>query len=237
VRLHRQLAEIQTNASVVALSGGSMILSDNIAELPEDRFHIASVLLPPIGERPLALDWFERSTPEKIRVDLEGPIGKWHLIALFNWDDLTQTLTFCLEDFNLDPSVRYIARDFWLEEIYQIGGEDSTADNLVFSEVPAHGVRLLAIRPYQHSQPVYIGSNLHISQGLEVDAWQPNNHGLSFNLKRPLRSGGEFDLVLPQLPRSVYQDGQPLDWKVIGESRFRFKVRVNQTSRVELEYL
>jgi alpha-galactosidase len=230
------LAEIQTNASVVALSGGSLILSDSLAELPEDRLRLASTLLPAIGKRSLVLDWFERSTPEKIRLDLEGALGKWHLIALFNWMDSPQTLTFRLTDFNLDPAVGYIGREFWLGEIYNLGGDDLPKSILTYKEVPAHGVRLLAIRPYQPSQPVYIGSNLHISQGLEVNIWQPHHLGLSFTIQRPFRSEGVFDLFLPRSPRSVFQDGQRLNWSVIGESKFRFKVCVSQATEIEMDY-
>ena len=42
---------MQTLATAIAMTGGSLLLSDDLPKLPEERLRIAEVLLPVIGER------------------------------------------------------------------------------------------------------------------------------------------------------------------------------------------
>jgi alpha-galactosidase len=63
------LAEIQTQATIIALTGGSFFLSDHIPELSPERRRIAEALLPLIGKRPFVLDWFDSSTPTRLQLD------------------------------------------------------------------------------------------------------------------------------------------------------------------------
>ncbi|MCJ7625539.1 MAG: alpha-galactosidase, partial [Anaerolineaceae bacterium] len=73
------LSEVQTAATVIGLSGGSLLLSDNLPALPPERLRIAKILLPIIGKRPEILDWFDKETPQYIRLDLSGAVGEWSL--------------------------------------------------------------------------------------------------------------------------------------------------------------
>ena len=60
---HLTLAELRTVATVIALTGGSLFVSDHLPDLPEDRLRILRALLPPIGARPRILDWLDAPTP------------------------------------------------------------------------------------------------------------------------------------------------------------------------------
>ncbi|HEX9616739.1 MAG TPA: alpha-galactosidase, partial [Anaerolineales bacterium] len=155
------LAEVQTIATVIALTGGSLILSDHLPDLPTDRLRIAETLLPLIGERPHILDWFDNATPGRLQVDLDGPAGRWHLLALFNWEDEPMDVTLSISDLYLDPSKAYYAREFWRGDIRQIRGDQPNDEPVIFKGVPPHGVVLLAVRPARPFRPQYLGSDLH----------------------------------------------------------------------------
>ncbi len=69
------LEEIRTLASVIALSGGSLFLSDDLPALPPERLRIAESLLPLIGQAARIPDWLDQHTPSRLRLDLENSSG------------------------------------------------------------------------------------------------------------------------------------------------------------------
>jgi alpha-galactosidase len=226
------LAEIQSLASVIALSGGSLLLSDDLSILPSDRLRIAQVLLPLIGKTPRILDWFDSTTPRKLRLDLENETGNWHLLALFNWDDRPRDLTLNLLDFDLNPSELHIARDFWSGKINRL-----TSASLLMEQVPPHGVALHAVRSTTPTEPQYLGSDLHISQGLEVANWRwegPSKTNttsiLNIILERPGHAQGTFDLYLPEQLRTAHQNESPMSWQITGDNLYRFPVKFTQAA-------
>lgn len=237
------LDEVQALATVIVLSGGTLLISDHIPDLPEDRLRIAEVLLPLIGERPHLLDWFDSTTPSRIQVDLEGAIGTWHLLALFNWKDTSQNLTLRLSDFYLDSQVEYWAREFWRGEVARISQRSAPRGQLTFKDVSPHGVVLLAVRLCRAYQPQYLGGDLHISQGLEVVGWQWQGEGsaaagkgLQFTLQRPGEAHGQVDLALPHSPREITINQQPVAWQTIQEGVYRIGVSFVHTATVECRF-
>ncbi|HLE14147.1 MAG TPA: glycoside hydrolase family 36 protein [Anaerolineales bacterium] len=233
------LAEVQTLATVIALSGGSLLLSDDLPRLPADRLRIAEALLPLIGQRPHVLDWFDSATPKRVQLDLDGPAGPWHLLALFNWDDQPQELTLNINEFYL-PLAQYYVRSFWRADTRLVtadepaGGTGESA--LTYAGVPAHGVVLLALRPYRPHRPQYLGGDLHISQGLELAAWEPLPEGVNLRLNRPGRAQGHIELALPRPPRLALQDGQAMQWDASGEGRYLFDLELNRFTSIEVRY-
>jgi alpha-galactosidase len=226
------LAEVQSLATAIALTGGALIFSDQMPELPPERLRMAEALLPLIGERPRLLDWFDKATPRRIRLDLQGATGAWHLLACFNWDERGHFLDFHLEDFNLDVNDLYIAREFWSGET-----EISLARGWLNPKaISHHGVVLLAVRPYRPEQALYLGSDLHISQGLEVSQWQPGSGSLSLQLERPGRALGQIELSLPGIPHTATLDRQPLDWQASIAGCYRFPLEFDQHAQLQLEW-
>ncbi|HSF81503.1 MAG TPA: glycoside hydrolase family 36 protein [Anaerolineales bacterium] len=239
------LAEVRSVATAIALSGGSLLLSDNLPALPAERLQIAKVLLPLIGKSPRVPDWFDTTTPRRMRLDLENSTGKWHLLALFNWEDRPQDLTISLADFGLDPASitpdLYYARPFWgIESAYIPAGFSEAlpmpGGELTLPGIPAHGVALLAVRRLRPGVPTYLGSDLHISQGLEVSAWEPATAGLNLQLQRPGRALGHLELSLPAPPKLAFLDQQPLSWQTHREHIYRFSVDFYQSAGLSVEW-
>jgi alpha-galactosidase len=226
------LAEVQSLATVVALSGGLLLLSDDLPALPPERLRIAQALLPLIGQKPRLIDWFDSPTPRRLRLDLQGVTGAWHLLALFNWQDNPQDLTLHLEDFSLEPGADYRASEFWSGELRQILHREAE-----FKGVPAHGVILLAVRKATPGQPQYLGGNLHISQGLEVWRWDwaEGRGALEVGLERPGHAQGEIVISLPRPPRQARLNGQPIVWKDCGGGVYRLEVAFERRALLTIE--
>ncbi|OGO34814.1 MAG: hypothetical protein A2W35_12825 [Chloroflexi bacterium RBG_16_57_11] len=231
---HLTLSEVQTVATVIALTGGSLFVSDHLPALPEERLRIFRALLPPIGRRPRLPDWLESPTPRRLRLDLQGAAGPWHLLALFNWEDAPKDLTLLPGDFSLDPQAAYWAREFWRGQT-RLLNETGWA----FPACPPHSAILLAMRRQSPDQPQYLGSDLHISQGLEVDSWQwdPAPRELAFRLSRPGRAQGIVDLALPRPPRRAELNGLPLDWEQQATGVYRLRVEFEKEAEVGLRFL
>lgn len=236
-------AEIETIATVIALSGGSLLLSDNLSQLPPQRMRMAQVLLPLIGRRPQVLDWFDRATPRRLRLDLENVTGQWHLLALINWDDAPQDLALSLDDFHLPPSAAlanlyqtcFVSR-FWQVQDEALVRHPFAAGPLTFKDVPPHGVALVALRPMLPGQPQYLGSDLHLSQGLEVTAWQPLPQGLDLTLERPGHAQGRIYLSLPQPPRQVWLNDRPVPWSTCHQGFYILEVDFEGVGRIRVDF-
>lgn len=217
------LDEVRSLATVITLGGGSLLISDDLTALPPDRLQIAARLLPLIGKRPQVVDWFDSSMPAKLRLDLSGPAGDWHLLAAFNWSEAPLAAPLDVRDFLVDPAAVGWARSFWTGEL--IRGEEG-----VFAVPPIapHGCVLLAVRPHR-AGPQYLGSDLHISQGMEVAEWGVEPGRLSIALERPGEAEGVIVLKLPGPPvgtglnkvaEGVYEIPVAFRGKWEGEIRF-----------------
>jgi alpha-galactosidase len=230
------LPEIQSLATVIALSGGLLLLSDDLPALPPERLELLLRLFPAIGKTPCVLDWLDSATPARLRLDLDGPSGSWSLLALFNWQDTQQLAALRLADYRLDLQDPTIAREFWSDTLYPptVKPDSSAETGQVF--LPPHGVALFAVRRLIPDQPAYLGSSLHISQGLELSAWQPRPDGLSLRLERPGEAQGCFDLYLPRTPHIVQMDGHPVRWEEIAPRCYRLHVTFQQQAVLSINY-
>ena len=86
-------AEVRTAATVISMTGGSLLLSDDLPALSPARRQIAERLLPLAGRAAQVLEWFDLQTPSRLRLDLGNAAGDWHLLAYINWDDEPQDAT------------------------------------------------------------------------------------------------------------------------------------------------
>jgi alpha-galactosidase len=234
---HLTLTEVQTVATVIALTGGSFLLSDHLPDLTPDRLRIAQALLPLIGKTPDILDWFDSPTPTHVKLDLEGPHGQWHLVALFNWADEPLTLELRLDETHLDPQRSYYAHEFWSQKPYHIlplDPDNPDSGKLTLPPVPAHGVALFAVRQIEPHQPQYLGSNLHISQGLEVTGWDVSENHLDLRLERPGYAQGDIFLSLPYSPNQILLNDQPILCQNPTSGIYRFAIEFNQRALIKV---
>jgi len=217
------LAEVETLASVIALSGGSFLISDNLTTLPPERLKIAQALLPLIEASPEVLDLLENEYPAHLRLDLKGALGEWHLLAFINWDDQAITPQFTHQRYHLDPWQTYLVHDFWNDRHYEWKDRSS----LELPPIPPHGIALLAAFPLRSEQPAWVGSTLHISQGLEVKDWNAERSFLTCHINVHHEAEGNVYFYLPLSPRQVRLDETPLPGREILPHVYGFPVRLS----------
>jgi alpha-galactosidase len=230
------LDEVRSQATVIALTDGVLFLSDDLPNVPPERLRIAQVLVPPIGRSARLMDWFDSLTPRALRLDMRGASGQWYLLALFNWEDAPQDLVLRLSDYDLDLDFDYLVREFWHGEVHFL--KDGM---LPLEGIPPHAVRLFAVRRHTPELPQYLGSDLHISQGLEVSAWRwheagdGTSHGeLDLVLERPGSTQGQVEVYLPASPRASTLEGRPITWHARGQGCYRFPVKFERRAELHV---
>lgn len=167
-------------------------MSDDLPRLPAQRLRVAEVLVPVIGERARVIDWFDNGMPEKLRLDQVGATGEWHVLTNFNWSDEMVSREITLADYHLNPG-SYVVREFWTGGV----GILSTSQTYKLDQIPAHGCAVLAVRQTDEDLPVYLGSDLHISQGMEVAEWEATARSVRATLRLPRKASGNIVLRLP----------------------------------------
>ena len=197
------LPEVQSLATAISLSGGAFLLSDDMSQLSEDRLRIAQSLLPVLPPNPQIIDLFEKSMPSQMRQVLQTPAGERHIIALFNWSDEPRDLVLDRNTFGLGGQ-SWLMREFWTGEWAEVQSD------YVFREVSAHGVRLLTLNPPQ--KIAYLGSDLHVSQGIELQAWKVWGKKLSFELDLGREAEGRVYLYCQAVPTSVTVGKDEVYW-------------------------
>ncbi len=173
--------EVRTLATVIGLSGGMVLDSDNLLRLSPERREIVSFLLPPYGRSAVPLDLFESEVPRLFQLDC----GSHRLLGVFNWADGPAEVTAPL------PAEATHVFDVWERE--HLGVE---RDKLALS-LPKHGSKLLALRPVLE-RPQLVGSSLHFAQGaLEVESERWQRDTLRLSLRPVARRHGELFVHVP----------------------------------------
>ena len=222
------LAEVQSLATAISLSGGAFLISDDMTRLSPERLKLAASLLPILPPNPVVPDLFTSYMPTQLGQTLQNSAGEWTLIALFNWDDQPADIKLTLSDWGLEASEDYLLREFWTGEIVLAEKQHT------FRQVPAHGVRLVAVR---ESGPIaYLGSDLHISQGIELKEWRIDKSKLKFKLDLGRNVEGNCYLRLPSLPSQIFQNGKPTEWQAVDERIIKIPVSLSPDCLIQIDF-
>jgi alpha-galactosidase len=190
---HLTLPEVQSWASLVALSGGMILLSDDLSQLEPEREEIIWRVLPPLGEAAIPSGPYVNGMATRLQLTVDRPWEHWRVVALFNWGNEVQSLLFDPADWDGIGDVPYHLFDIWTGQHW---GPQRGAVKL--ESVPPHGVKLLAVH-IDHGRPQLIGSTLHLLGGaLEVadEHWQDNT--LRLTLSSPNEHCGDLVMFVPQ---------------------------------------
>ncbi len=222
------LAEVQSLATAIAITSGSLIFSDDLPQLSEPRRKIAETLIPVIGKRAYVMDWLDKTTPHNLRLDLSNKTGDWQLIARFNWKENEREVFVLMTDFNL-PKMDYWVYSFWENTVRFI----KSGDPIQIEKMAAHGVALFAVRPVL-KQPLFLGSNLHISMGLEVSEWILSENKLICQFSLPRKAVGIVRIWLPSNPKNVTLGDQSLEYKQESDGVFAFPLSFNKEATLTI---
>lgn len=223
------LPEIQSLATVIGMTGGSLLLSDNLTHLPDERLRIAQVLLPILPGNPEVLDQFERRFPCRLKRRMSNPGGSYYLFAFFNWQNHESNLEINCSEWGLPAGRRWLAREFWNGQILQFG------DRLGLPAVNAHGVRLLAVHALG-SDPIYLGSDCHFSQGAELQTWKSEEDRLQIDLRLGHEIAGRCFIYSPCKVRAAWENQIPIHWEELADSVISLPIHLQPTSHIDVQF-
>ncbi len=223
------LAEVQTLASIIALTGGLLLISDDMEQVSRYRLRIAQTMLPLLPDRPWVIDWADQLTPAKVRQDIHNASGDYHLISFTNWSNKQIHKYLDLKNYLLPVDQKWIVRSYWDEKILIV------EDGRINIDLPAHGTALFTLKLYKPGKPLYIGSDLHISQGMEVDRWEPTAEGVDLSLKLPRSIEGSIYIWLPR-PAKALIGPDEIEVNRIDENIYQIRVSVKHKLDLQIQY-
>ncbi|MBN2084087.1 MAG: alpha-galactosidase [Anaerolineales bacterium] len=223
------IAERRSLAAAIALSGGMVLLSDDLAALSWGAVRLAQSLFPPVY-RAADLPAWRGEAPSSIAVlPMRGASGKWWVIGVFNWKDRPAGRIINIRELT-GISGEPVVFSFWDERTL------ITADGrLHFSNIPPHGSVLLAVRP-PASGIRLIGSNLHFTQGAEVAKWKTSRGSLRAVLRLGREAEGALWISLPGDPLRVWVDGVPVRPENAGAGIWKIPVRFAGDGIVDINW-
>ncbi len=192
LRSELTLDEVRAFATAVGLSGGMVVVSDRLTDLPPERLEVVSRLLPPLAERALPDDYFSFGIPQRASMTLAGAAGVVHLVGVFNGSPRDRDVSIAWDALGL-PQGTYHATEFWTGRYL---GASPTGQNL---HVTPHGAALLALRPMS-TEPTLLSTSFHISQGAhDVTEWRYDlgERALRWHSKLGRNARGTFSIWFP----------------------------------------
>lgn len=193
VRAQAGIEECRLRVTMLALSGSSILFSDDLTQLPEERIRLMQQCMPAFEQAARPLNLFTSDRPDVWHRHVEKAGISWELLALFNFEETQREITVSWEDLGLPPEDRYLVREFWTEAFM---GERTGSATLT---VPGLAVRLFSLWPVQ-DHPQYVGTDLHLSQGVaELSAlrWDQEQGKLSGTLRRAKGLRGRVYVHVP----------------------------------------
>ena len=93
---------------------------------------------------------------------------------------------------------------------------------------------MLAVRKADDEMPVYMGSDLHISQGMEVSNWEVTAAMVNATLRLPRKTSGNILMKLPGAEWEITVNDQPVEGKQLGAGVVEIPVQVDGFAHLEL---
>lgn len=176
--------EVLLWASLVALSGGALLLSDRMMDVSEERLRIIDRLIPPYSAGAIALDSLTLAEPTTFALPIQTPQGRWAVVAAVNLTEKPIDVSISLEDAGLDASQPHHVFDFWKQEYQGLSESEVRVRRL-----KPHSCKLLAIKP-ESPMPFVLSTSIHFTQGaveLSNHAWDSAKRELSVTVDRNTR--------------------------------------------------
>jgi len=193
IRAHAGTEECRLRVMMLALSGSSIMFSDDLTKLPEERIIMMQQSIPPFPKPACPINLFTSEMPDIWHIKCSSAGIEWDLLALFNFDENQRQINLSLKELGLLDG-EYIIREFWTEQFVGISSESASF------LVPGLSGRLFSFWRSQ-DRPQYVGTNLHLSQGQAelIDiSWDENAKKLSGTFSRAKGIKGKAYFNIPQ---------------------------------------
>ncbi len=155
-----KLNEMRTMVSLIGLSGGAVLSSDNLGTIRRGRLKYLKQILPPTNLAARPLDLFENELPQIFALPIETSWGKWLIVGIVNWRDQTTTTEIALEKLGLDPTRDYHVYNYWHRRYAGVARE-----SLRLKRHQPHETRVLLFKPVSEHVEL-LTTTFHLAQGL-----------------------------------------------------------------------
>jgi alpha-galactosidase len=222
-------AERRSLAAAIALCGGMVLLSDDLAGLSPDALRLAQSLFPPLYRSAGFPHRRAQAASDLAALPLRGPQGDWWVVGVFNWEDRPLGRAVNLRELT-GIRGRLAVASFW--DADALSAEDGW---LHLEKIPAHGVSLLAVRERRPGVQ-YLGSNLHYSQGIEIRGWEPRPTSLRAVLRLGRAARGWILLSIPRDPAGVRCNGENVRADAVRDGVWKIPVEFDREGIVEVRW-
>jgi len=159
--------EVRTQITIIGLTNGIYMLSDDFATVSSNRIDYIKKFLPldkNIGTA-IPIDLYEvtqKIPPSIYSLDINLN-DTWKVVAVINWSGKPKDINLDLEKLGLDDKKYYHVYDFWNQDYH-----GNFTNSILLENIEKHGCRLLKIIETS-KDPVLISSSFHFTQGAEMN--------------------------------------------------------------------
>jgi hypothetical protein len=212
------LDEVRTLATVIGLSGGMVLDSDNLPQLSNDRREVISMLLPVYGKSGVPVDLFEADGMPRL---FELECGSHRMLGVSNWEEQTAEVTVPL------PGEATHVFEVWSQKYLGVQQES------MLLTIRSHGCALLGLRPVEE-HPQVVGSTFHLLQGaMEISSEVWDGNALLLRLRAVGKAEGEIFLNAEGSAGEPRADGCEVSQVADGLWSLRLRVDEDRDLRVE----
>ncbi|MHA1439968.1 MAG: glycoside hydrolase family 36 protein [Promethearchaeota archaeon] len=163
--------EIRLQITVFGISGGQLLISDDMLRLSEEEINDVKLCIPPYNSDEfdaIPSDILSSKFPSIYMLKTNEAIGKRYLAAIINWEDKIITKSFKILEIILVPPEEeslYLIYDFWNKTFL---GFYKKNEIIELKNILPHSCVYLNIIPCDEEllkEPIFLSSTLHISQG------------------------------------------------------------------------
>ncbi len=226
--------EVKLWLSIVALSGGAVLLSDRMVEVSEERLSLLDRILPVYRQGAIAVDALENANPRIFALPVETQSGNWAVVAVVNLNESPIDVTVPLETIGLDSSVKHHVFNFWQGKYLGLIERQVSVTGL-----QPHTLKLLLIKP-ESKEPAVLSTSMHYSQGAveiaDID-WNSGSNELSLRVTRDTRHEESIFFVFNEewIPSRAYVDDEMVSFVEIAPEvvAVKHKFCTGQTVRLK----
>jgi alpha-galactosidase len=223
--------EVRSLVSVIGLSGGMVVDSDDLTRLSPERQRWTSAIFPILSEGARPLDLLEREMAELYDLPMVRPWKAWHVVGVFNWSARPVSRALDLACLGFDGAQPTHVFDFW-KGAYQL----CQSATLELGELPGHGCRVLRLCAHDAS-PCIVGDTMHITQGGQVGDWRVVEDELQFSIcDLGRKAEGEIWLWLPGERVEATCEGQAIPVQKRQEGIWALALAVSGPSPVTVRW-
>jgi len=218
------LDEVRLWLSIVAVSGGAVLMSDRMLDVHEDRLAMLDKILPPFGSGGWSPDVLVEPEPRIFVLPVEASIGHWAVLAIVNLSETSIDVRVPLKEIGLEQKPHHL-QEFWTQEYVGL-----TRNTIEVKGLKPHSSRLFAVRP-ENRLPCVLGTSIHFTQGaVELSGldWDPASKELSVVV--------EVDTIADESVSFVFNDGwEPVEASIDNEA-IQFEQRDPHVATVKSKF-